>query len=620
MTLQTARQPHTGSNALVEEALLRLKENDTAGADEILSRALADAPQHARALQLMGSIREIQGSLSEAEQFYRRSLAAEPEQPHVHRNLGNVLKSLNRIDEAALELREAIRLKPNYAQAHLDIAIILSMQGEHEAAAKHCREALRIQPNYVLAKQMLAAELCDLGQPAEAEKLLRRTLALGLTDSQQVGALEHNLAASLDQQRRYAEALELFDAAQTKLPDTPAIDYNRANTLQHLGRLDEAAAFYRRAIARNPLHLSAHRDLNRLLYRTGDDEAWLKSYEELEPLYPDVGDLPLEKANFLLMRRDHEKAREAFEKAARLMPDSEMPHDGLALCLAEQGEFGAAVREHEIAVRMAPGRDSAWRNLAQTLLRGGDAPAALQACERAIAIAPRDQLSLALWGLVLRVLGDAREGEINDTDTLVRVYEIETPADYADIESFNRDLNAYLDGLHRDKRECIDQTLRAGTQTLDNLFGAGHSPIERLRERIDIAVGDYIGQMREDAKHPLYQRRSAGFSYAASWSSRLRDCGFHTNHVHSKGWISSAYYVALPDEMAVAEAKEGWIKFGEPNFELGLKEPVKRVVQPRVGTLVLFPSYMWHGTVPFRSRQTRTTIAFDVVPQAPGSR
>jgi hypothetical protein len=30
--------------------------------------------------------------------------------------------------------------------------------------------------------------------------------------------------------------------------------------------------------------------------------------------------------------------------------------------------------------------------------------------------------------------------------------------------------------------------------------------------------------------------------------------------------------------------------------------------------MVLFPSYMWHGTVPFRSPTPRTTIAFDVVP------
>jgi hypothetical protein len=29
---------------------------------------------------------------------------------------------------------------------------------------------------------------------------------------------------------------------------------------------------------------------------------------------------------------------------------------------------------------------------------------------------------------------------------------------------------------------------------------------------------------------------------------------------------------------------------------------------------VLFPSYMWHGTVPFGGDTTRLTIAFDIVP------
>ena len=111
------------------------------------------------------------------------------------------------------------------------------------------------------------------------------------------------------------------------------------------------------------------------------------------------------------------------------------------------------------------------------------------------------------------------------------------------------------------------------------------------------------------------KRRRRTFEYSASWSSRLRDRGFHTNHVHPKGWISSAYYVAVPDAVADKNAREGWIQFGEPNFDAGLKEPVRRADQPAPGKLVLFPSYMWHGTIPFRSQQSRTTIAFDVVPR-----
>jgi len=37
-------------------------------------------------------------------------------------------------------------------------------------------------------------------------------------------------------------------------------------------------------------------------------------------------------------------------------------------------------------------------------------------------------------------------------------------------------------------------------------------------------------------------------------------------------------------------------------------------VHPELGQLVLFPSYFWHGTLPFHSEQPRLTVAFDVVP------
>jgi hypothetical protein len=194
-------------------------------------------------------------------------------------------------------------------------------------------------------------------------------------------------------------------------------------------------------------------------------------------------------------------------------------------------------------------------------------------------------------------------------------FELGPPEGYSDMESFNRDLNHYLDRLHGGKHGFLDQTLRGGTQSLDNLFGKGHDLVERLRVRIDEAVAAYIARMGESDTHPLFRRRRTEFEYSASWSARLHDCGFHTNHVHPKGWISSAYYVALPESVADAEGQQGWIKFGEPHFDAGLIKPVRRAIQPRPGTLVLFPSYMWHGTVPFRSEQSRTTIAFDVVPR-----
>jgi tetratricopeptide (TPR) repeat protein len=416
-------------------------------------------------------------------------------------------------------------------------------------------------------------------------------------------------------QRRHREALGFFEAAQQKVPELPLADYNRGIALQHVGRLEEAVACYRRAIMQNPLNMLAHRDLNQLLYRLGDDTTFLSSYDEVGALFPEVGEIHFDKGNFLFLQEHYESAREEFERAAFLLPHQAAPRDALGLIFANLKEYDAAVRQHEMAVGMEPDNAQAWRNYAETLLRASMPQDARRAAERSLEIEPDSQITIAIWSLALRLLSDAGDEGLNDYENLVRVYEIARPPGYSDIESFNANLDAWLDRLHRDRRECIDQTLRSGTQTLDDIFGVGHQPVELLRAQIDNAVADYVSRMEQNDDHPLFRRRRAEYSYAASWSSRLRDCGFHTNHVHPKGWISSAYYVALPDAVGRAGSNEGWIKFGEPNFECGLKDPVRRAVKPGSGLLVLFPSYMWHGTQPFRSSQSRTTIAFDVVPR-----
>jgi hypothetical protein len=213
------------------------------------------------------------------------------------------------------------------------------------------------------------------------------------------------------------------------------------------------------------------------------------------------------------------------------------------------------------------------------------------------------------------MLEDGRDDALNGYDTLVRVFDLEPPDGFSGMDGFNAELNQALDRLHHGTGEYLGQSLRGGTQTPDNLFGVGHPLIGKLRTRIDQAVERYIAELAEDARHPFLSRRSRNVRYAGSWSSRLRDCGFHVNHLHPMGWISSCYYVAVPDAVKDQTARQGWIKFGEPSFDVALKNPVRRALQPAPGRLVLFPSYMWHGTIPFHDHSDRTTIAFDLVPR-----
>ena len=146
--------------------------------------------------------------------------------------------------------------------------------------------------------------------------------------------------------------------------------------------------------------------------------------------------------------------------------------------------------------------------------------------------------------------------------------------------------------------------------------------MQQLKARIAQAVDCYIARVRtlpSDETHPFLGRIAPRWRFSDSWSSRLRSGGFHTNHVHSHGWISSCYYVALPPAITDADRnthpQAGWLRFGVPDIEVAGGDPApRRAERPRVGRLVLFPSFMWHGTVPFSDTLPRLTVAFDVMP------
>ena len=423
------------------------------------------------------------------------------------------------------------------------------------------------------------------------------------------------LGHRLREERRHEDALAAFDRALALAPQMIEAAVDRADELQVLGRNEDAIAAYRMVLSADPLQHHSHRQLNHLLYRIGDDANFLRSYDEAFAKLPNRPGLPLAKAGFLLQTDRLDDAAAAFEIALRLMPDAIAPINGLAATLARKGEYARAIALHERAVKLAPQHVDTWNIYCETLLRAGEAAKAHAAAETAMPIAPLDQGLIAMHSLAMRAAGDARDEWLNDFDNLIQSFELEPPAGFHDMAAFNESLNTALDARHTGKREFLSQSLRGGTQTVNDLFSDADALVDAIRGRIHEAVAKYIARLDADDQHPLRKRKHNDFAYSASWSSRLHDCGFHVNHVHPKGWISSVYYVAVPDAVEDDVAKQGWLKFGEPGFDAHIANPIRRAVKPKPGTLVLFPSYMWHGTVPFHSSQDRTTIAFDVVPK-----
>jgi uncharacterized protein (TIGR02466 family) len=267
------------------------------------------------------------------------------------------------------------------------------------------------------------------------------------------------------------------------------------------------------------------------------------------------------------------------------------------------------------AVISRRGADAAlFSSAAGAALMAGDPQKAEYFCQAGLRDQPHDQTCLALLGTAWRLQDNEQDEKLNGYDSLIRVFDLEPPDGFSSMEDFNAELGTYLERLHPQTDAYLEQSLRGGTQTEGSLFGAGHGLVEKLRVRIEEALTAFVASLPANEQHPFLARRAKNFRYAGAWSSLLRDQGFHVNHLHPVGWISSCYYVTVPEETKDSDTRNGWIKFGEPSLDVKLKNAVRRAVQPVPGRLVLFPSYMWHGTVPLRAASARTTIAFDAVP------
>jgi Putative 2OG-Fe(II) oxygenase len=188
---------------------------------------------------------------------------------------------------------------------------------------------------------------------------------------------------------------------------------------------------------------------------------------------------------------------------------------------------------------------------------------------------------------------------------------IDLPAALPPVETVAETLRA----LHVARGEYLDQSVRGGTQTDGPLLSRVDPVIRQVRGAIVGAVETYRAQLPPiDPGHPLLRHsRDRRIRFAGSWSVRLRSGGHHSNHIHPLGWISSALYLALPDHSAGETEDAGWFTLGEPDGKLGLELSPWRKIEPKPARLVLFPSWMWHGTVPFKEGE-RLTMAFDVAP------
>jgi protein O-mannosyl-transferase len=175
------------------------------------------------------------------------------------------------------------------------------------------------------------------------------------------------------------------------------------------GRVDEAMAHFRAAVAARPLSAKMHVNLGVGLATLGRHDEAIAEYETALRL---DGRLPLAHYNLGIELAERGRLDEAvarYEEAIRLDPEYALPRVNLGLALANRGRVEEAIAHYRAAIALDPTLVPAYNNLAVALERSGSVREALDAYRTAVRLQPGDPRARFNLGSVLLGQGQAAE-------------------------------------------------------------------------------------------------------------------------------------------------------------------------------------------------------------------
>lgn len=513
-------------------------------------------------------------ALSKAKQAYARA-------PHDAFAALGLLRVLEREDQSAIEqslLEHIFETHPAHAEICSWLGLVADRCGAFTLSCAAYQSALAADPKAHVARHNLATQWRQAGKDDHAFAVL----------------------AASDRAHWPPETWMLFGHLHA----------------DH-GTFPEAVDAYRQAVAMEPGLLPAHESLSRLLPQLGRAEEALTSYHEALKHRPSDQALwasAIGAAKELRLAAPLEHLAAAACDQFGASPDLLV---ALSLSYAYQGKVDLAIAQLERVAAAVPRHLATYLHLAPLYLSEGDWKRAEGCAHMATQLDSFDQSGWAWLSIIWRLTNDPREEWLADYERLVIPIDLFEEANLSERGAALDSLSATLHGFHKASHHPLEQSPRGGTQTRGDLFSRQDPVIDRFKNRLQARILQKLGSLPEDPNHPFLSRNSRkDFEFSGAWSVRLKQGGHHSNHIHHKGWMSSAFYVSLPETVRHSECNDGALIFGVPEIALPFALEPRRIVRPKEGHLVLFPSYFWHGTKPFSDDAYRLTMAFDLVPRS----
>jgi len=502
--------------------------------------------------------------------------------------------------------------------------------------ANPSKSAFNSQPTQQEIQQLIG--LLNNNQLAQAESIAKKLISKHAN----VFILHHVLSLALDGQQKFAESVVSYKNALKLQPNTPDLLFNLGIALTHIQQFDEAIATYQKAIQIKPDFFEAYGNLGTVLQTQGQLIAAIESYQRGLKINPQDARGYFNLGTALRDNGTLPEAVNSYKKAISLFPNYTDAHNNLGETLRDLGDMHTAVNSYQAALALNPNHAQANYNMAEFCYlakRYLDAIPYFEASqlddwqERRLYClykaekfadfkAQRDTLikHRKHTSPFLATLSTHFSINFNEPDPynfckngLDFVYRKSIP------ELVDTDLlQALLNDINTaDIAERKQGRLTNGQQSAGNLFKRNEASFQALAGLIKQQFLAYKNHFI-NADCELIQSFPDELEFTSSWYVKMQQGGHLSAHIHELGWISGAVYLAMPD----INGLEGAFEYGTHGDDYPITHTDKNLVfptaqiMPNVGDIVLFPSSLFHRTIPFNSADSRICIAFDLKPAA----
>ncbi len=390
-----------------------------------------------------------------------------------------------------------------------------------------------------------------------------------------------------------------------------------SNAVQELqqGNLEHADKLFNKLITSNPDDPNALHFGGITKYQLGSYNKALDLLNRATQIAPNYAEVHNSQGIVLLEQRKYENACQSFERAIHLKSDYSNAYTNLGSSLKGLGKLSEACIAYNTAITLEPSNREATYKLASTLLANNDPNAALEAANNCLEIDSYCQNANAYKAIAFSQL--QRHSEWNllyNFDEMIHKSYIQVPKGYDSLQSFNAQLEKDVRNHTTLTWEPLERVTSGGAVTKDILLNPSKS-ILAFEKSLRSAIDSYRDNLAYNSEHIFYSRLPKKYRLTLI-ASILKADGKHPPHIHEDSWLSGVYYVRIPSAVnEMSDEREGWLEFGRPDYAVPDEfEPDVTVVKPEEGVALFFPSYFFHGTIPFTGSEERIGIAFDVYP------